>query len=320
MKLTNRFIDGNFNKTHLKYTFTNGAYIEFFSADDDSKLRGARRDILYINEANNISFNSYNELYQRTHGDIYIDFNPTNKFWAHDEVLKEDDSELLILTYLDNEAIDSNTLQMFEQNRLKALTSDYWKNWWNVYALGKIGSLEGVIFNNYSTVDRIPKQAELVGYGLDFGFTNDPTALIAVYRYDNNIYVDELIYQKGLTNREISKLIKSNGVNGIIYADSAEPKSIQELKLFGHKILPTIKGKDSINFGINILQDYNLHVTKKSLNLIKELKHYSWKKDKEGSTLNIPIDAFNHAIDALRYLAIMKLKTTVSARRKYKFI
>jgi phage terminase large subunit len=307
MKETGRFIENHFNKTLLKYQFTNGSYIEFFSADDDSKMRGARRDILYINEANNISFESYMQLAIRTAQDIYLDFNPVARFWAHTEVEPEIDSELIIINYQDNEGLPQSVVDMLEQNRIKALTSSYWENWCRVYLDGQIGNLEGAVFPNWNEIDRIPQEAKLIGYGLDFGFTNDPSTLIAVYKMDDNIYIDEIFYQKGLSNSEIASMAKELGVAGEIYADAAEPKSISELKRYGLRILPAQKGKDSILFGISTIHEYNIFITSKSHNTKDEFGKYTWRKDGEGRYTNIPIDMFNHSIDAIRYLAIMKL-------------
>lgn len=308
MKETGRFIDNNFNKTLLRYQFTNGAYIEFFSADDDSKMRGARRDILYINEANNISFESYVQLAIRTSGDIYMDFNPVARFWAHTEVMMEEDADFLIITYKDNEGLPQPVVDMLEQNRVKAVTNAYWENWCRVYLDGQIGNLEGAVFPTWSEIDSIPEEAKLIGAGLDFGFTNDPSTLVAVWKMDNNIYIDEVFFQKGLSNSDIATLIKSSGLNCEIFADSAEPKSISEIKKYGVRILPAQKGKDSVNFGISIIQEYNIFITSRSNNTKDEFGKYTWKKDGEGFFTNIPIDIFNHSIDALRYLAIMKLK------------
>jgi phage terminase large subunit len=307
MKETGRFNEANFNKTYLKYEFTNGSYIEFFSADDDSKMRGARRNILYINEANNVSFESYIQLAIRTSGEIYLDFNPVARFWAHTEIENEDDAELLIINYKDNEGLPQSIIDMLEQNRVKALTSSYWENWCRVYLDGLIGNLEGAVFPLWNEVDRIPEEAKLIGYGLDFGFTNDPSVLLGIYKMDDNIYVDEIIYQKGLSNSELASIAKDNGVFGEIYADAAEPKSISELRRYGLRILPAQKGKDSILFGISTLHEYNIFITSRSNNTKDEFGKYTWKKDGEGRYMNVPIDTFNHSIDALRYLAIMKL-------------
>lgn len=314
LKVTRRFIPDHWNRTLLKYTFANQSYIEFFSADDPTKMFGSRRDILYCNECNHISFISYHELATRTDGarydgigEIYLDYNPTHRFWAMTEVLTEDDAELLILTYKDNEAISQATLKMFEQNMLKSLTSDYWKNWCRIHCEGLVGTLEGTIFTNWNEVDEIPSNATYVGTGLDFGY-NDPTAAVAVYKLNNELYLDEIIYQKGLLNSDIANILKASKLGGLIYADSAEPKSISELQRYSLSVLPVSKGPDSIRFGINILQEYKINVTKRSKNLKDELSKYSWVKDKEGNSLNVPQDINNHAIDAVRYVAMMRLK------------
>ena len=298
MKWTSRFFEGRFNKSLLRYDFGNGSYIEFFSADDSSKLRGARRDILYINECNNVTFEAYNELSIRTKREIFLDFNPANEFWVHTELKHEDDSDFLILTYKDNEALDERIVKEIEKNRAKATTSSYWANWWRVYGLGEIGMLEGVVFSNWKTIDTIPNEAKLIGYGLDFGFTNDPTAIIEIYNYNGQRIVNEIVYQTGLVNTEISKKLQKNV---IAYADSSEPKSIEEIRRTGQLIKGVTKGADSVNFGIQIMQSKSYLVTKQSTNLIKELRAYCWDKDKTGKQMNKPIDNFNHTIDALRY-------------------
>ena len=298
MKWTSRFFEGRFNKSLLRYDFGNGSYIEFFSADDSSKLRGARRDILYINECNNVTFESYNELSIRTKREIFLDFNPANEFWVHTELKHEDDSDFLILTYKDNEALDERIVKEIEKNRSKATTSSYWANWWRVYGLGEIGMLEGVVFSNWKMIDTIPKEAKLIGYGLDFGFTNDPTAIIEIYNYDGQRIVNEIVYQTGLVNNEISKKLQKNV---IAYADSSEPKSIEEIRRTGQLIKGVTKGQDSVNFGIQIMQSQSYLVTAQSTNLIKELRAYCWDRDKTGKQMNKPIDNFNHTIDALRY-------------------
>ena len=298
MKWTSRFFEGRFNKSLLRYDFGNGSYIEFFSADDSSKLRGARRDILYINECNNVTFESYNELSIRTKREIFLDFNPANEFWVHTELKHEDDSDFLILTYKDNEALDERIVKEIEKNRSKASTSSYWANWWRVYGLGEIGMLEGVVFSNWKTIDTIPNEAKLIGYGLDFGFTNDPTAIIEIYNYNGQRIVNEIVYQTGLVNNEISKKLQKNV---IAYADSSEPKSIEEIRRTGQLIKGVTKGQDSVNFGIQIMQSQSYLVTAQSTNLIKELRAYCWDRDKTGKQLNKPIDNYNHTIDALRY-------------------
>jgi phage terminase large subunit len=298
MRWSNRYIDDSFNKSLLKYQFANGSYIEFFSADDPSKLRGARRDILYINECNNIEFEAYNELSIRTKKEVYLDFNPANEFWVHTEIKVENDADFVILTYKDNEALDISIINQIEKNRLKASTSSYWANWWRVYGLGEVGMLEGVVFTNWKIINKIPNEAKLIGYGLDFGFTNDPTAIIEIYNYNDQRIVNEICFQTGLVNTEIAKKLQKNVIT---YADSSEPKSIEEIRRTGQQIKGVTKGKDSVNFGIQIMQSQKYLVTSNSTNLIKELRAYCWDKDKTGKQLNKPIDNYNHAIDALRY-------------------
>jgi phage terminase large subunit len=298
MKWGRRYTQTSFNKSLLKYQFQNGSFIEFFSADDASKLRGARRDILYINECNNVSFDAYNELSIRTKKEIYLDFNPSNEFWVHNELKGEDDADFIILTYKDNEALDDGIVQQIEKNRLKAKTSTYWRNWWLVYGEGKIGQLQGAVFSNYKIIDTIPSEARLIGLGMDFGYTNDPTSIIEVYKLNETRILNEVTYQTGLLNSDIAKLLPKNVP---VYADSAEPKSIRTIQLAGITIKGVTKGKDSINYGIDVMQREDYLVTSQSTNLIKELRSYCWDTDKTGKRLNKPIDNFNHAIDAVRY-------------------
>jgi phage terminase large subunit len=298
MKLTNRYVDAHWNRSLLTYTFANGSYIEFFSADMDDKLRGARRNILYVNEANNVTFEAYLQLSIRTNKEIYIDFNPTQEFWAHTEVVPQEDADFLILNYQDNEALDENIVKEIESAKEKAKTSSYWENWWKVYGLGQIGSLQGAVFNNWKQIDKIPKEAKLIGIGLDFGYTNDPTAIVEVYNWNGQRIINELCYRSGMLNTDIAKILPSNVP---IYADSSEPKSIEEIRRFGKTIRGVTKGKDSINYGIQVMQSQEYLVTSNSTNLIKELRGYIWDTDKSGTKLNKPIDYNNHGLDALRY-------------------
>jgi len=316
MRSTGRWRYDGWHGTDLRYTFANGSYIEFFSADQEDKVRGPRRNILYINECNNISFETYHQLAIRTDIEIWLDYNPTHEFWIHTELQDDEDAETLVLTYKDNEALSESIVKeiekalykgfhnltldnLFEEKNIK---SNYWSNWWRVYGLGLVGSLDGVVFNNWSQIDSIPKEATIYSYGLDFGFTNDPTTLIAVYKYDNKLVIDELIYQTRLLNSDIIRLCKEfTDGSTFIVADSAEPKSIEEIKRGGIKIKAAEKGKDSINHGIDLIQQYELLVTSRSTNLIKELRNYTWDVDKQGNKLNKPIDDWNHSIDALRY-------------------
>ena len=307
MKDTGRFIPQNYNKTLLRYEFTNGSYIEFFSADSEEKLRGGRRQILYINECNSIQYESYLQLAIRTSGDIYLDYNPSSKFWVHTEVIGQPETDFIVLNYKDNEGLPNEVITMLESNRLKAKTSSYWENWCRVYLDGEIGQIEGTIYTDFEVIDIIPEEASLIGYGVDFGFSQDPCAVVALYKYNEDIVIDEIVYQTGLLNSELSNILKSNGVTGEIFCESAEPKSIQELRRLGHNAKPVEKGKDSVNYGIQILQQKHMLVTRRSKNILDEFSKYMWKKLRDGGYDTTPIDAHNHACDALRYVAMMKL-------------
>ncbi len=322
MKATGRYIDENYNRTLLTYTFGNGSYIEFFSADQEDKLRGARRNILYVNEANNIDWESYYQLAIRTDQEVWIDFNPTNEFWAHYELEGDSDVDWLVLTYKDNEGLSDTIVKDIEKALFKAyvdpngdlhdpdnVISSYWANWWQVYGLGNLGRLEGVILTDWDKVKEIPTDAKLIGYGLDFGFTNDPTALVALYRHNGRYLWKELIYETGLKNADIAKKMKELGVkkNDLVVADSSEPKSIAEINEYGFNVRKAVKGPDSIVFGLGVLQEEKFFVTSDSTNMIDELRKYSWDRDKTGKSLNRPIDKYNHLIDAMRYIATAKI-------------
>jgi len=317
MQWTGRWVADRWNKTLLTYHFANGSIIEFFSADSEARLRGARRQVVYINEANNIDFESYYQLAIRTSEAIYIDFNPTHEFWAHTEVLPEQDAELVILTYNDNEALPDTIKMDIELNRTKAETSAYWANWWKVYGLGQVGTLQGAIYEDFEVVEGIDvSRAKFVALGLDWGFSNDPTALVAIYRQGDCLLIQELLYSTGLTNQDIADKLRTLGITRAweIVADSAEPKSIEEIYRLGFNIKPAEKGPDSVRNGIDILKRFKLQVTKDSTNLIKELRSYTWATDKEGKNTGIPIDSFNHACDAMRYVALNKLRVSNSGK------
>ena len=299
MDWTGRYIDTNWNRTLLTYTFANGSFIEFFSADQEAKLRGARRNILYVNEANNLSFEAYHQLSIRTSHHIWLDFNPTAEFWVHTEVLKEEDSELIILNYKDNETLSESIIKDIESAKEKAKTSAYWENWYKVYGLGELGAVQGTIFSNWSTIDTIPNDARLLGIGLDFGYSVDPTACIGIYKYNDSYILHELIYQKELSNKNIFELIRNEPT--MVICDSAEPKSIAELQSYGLKCMGALKGKDSILHGIQLIQQQSLLITKHSTNLIKELRGYVWATDRDNKPTGNPVEINNHLMDAMRY-------------------
>ena len=315
MMSTNRWNDKNWKVGESKYEFTNKSWIEFFSADDDSKLRGARRDRLFMNEANNMKFKVYTELASRTKQKVTMDWNPTERFWFHDELLNDDDVDFIILTYMDNEECPDSARDFILKAKKKAETSSFWENWYRVYGLGQEGVLQDVIFNDWLPIKDIPSDARLLGYGMDFGYTNDPTTMIALYEWRQEGKIthvwDQCIYQTGLLNSDIYDLAKGF-TRSLIVADSAEPKSIAELRRRGLNIMPAKKGSDSIRHGIGLLQQNPMYVTERSVDLIKELRTYAWM-EKDGVKSNKPVDAFNHAIDGMRYIAekrITKRKIT----------
>lgn len=309
---TGRWVESRWISNPMQYTFANGTVLQFKAFDTIGKAKAAgKRDWLFLNEANHIHFEIADALMIRSK-ETWIDYNPDNEFWVHTEVLPEPNSEFLLLTYKDNEACPKETIEDLEIKISKAfydinadwndvnnIKSEYWANWCRVYISGLTGSLQGVIFNNWKQIDNIPIEAKLLGYGLDFGYTNDPTTIIEVYKYNDKRIINEICYAKGLSNAQISKYITTKLP---CYCDSAEPKSIAELKNYGINAKAVTKGADSIKFGIQTIQENNYLVTSKSINTIKELRKYAWAKDKAtGEQLNEPIDNFNHAMDAWRY-------------------
>lgn len=294
METQGYFKDSLWNKTDYTYTFETGTKIEFFSADQPGKVRGPRRDVLFINEANNIPYEAYDQLEVRTKKIIWLDWNPTNEFWFYENVQPNNENvDFLTLTYKDNEALDYRIVETIERRKGN-------KNWWRVYGLGLLGEVEGKIYKDWRIIDSIPHEARLEGYGLDFGYSNDPSALVAVYYYNGGYIVDEITYQKGLTNKQLADIIL-NQPKGLVVADSAEPKSIDEISSYGVSITPANKGKGSVLQGIQYVQDQRISITKRSLNIIKEYRNYLWKTDKDGKIINEPDHTWSHGMDAIRY-------------------
>jgi len=308
LKGLNRYKDSQYNKSTLKYTFTNGSYIEFFSTDQPDKLRGARRTDLYINECNNVPFDAYTQLATRTSGTIWLDYNPSNLFWVDKELIGQPDTDYITLTYKDNDALPESIVREIEKAKEKAKTSTYWANWWKVYGLGEQGSLEGVCIPDWKEIDRIPEDARLMAYGMDFGYSVDPTTLIGLYKWNEAYIYDEVLYKKGMLNRDISRFISQQDIKENIVADSAEPKSIAELQGYGHSIYGVSKGRDSVVYGINLINQNEIYVTARSKNLKRELQGYVWAKDKEGNTLQKPTGEHPDCIDAARYVLTDQLE------------
>ena len=308
LKGIGRYKDTQLNKSALKYTFTNGSYIEFFSTDNPDKLRGARRTDLYINECNNVPFDSYNQLAVRTSGNVWLDYNPSSLFWVDKEIIGQEDADYVTLTYKDNEVLDQAIVNEIEKAKEKGKTSTYWANWWRVYGLGEIGSLEGVCIPDWKEIDNIPQEARLLAYGMDFGYSVDPTTLIALYKWNNAYIYDEVLYKKGMLNRDISRFLSQADIKENITADSAEPKSIAELQGYGHNIHGVTKGRDSVVYGINLMNQNEIYITSRSKNLKRELGGYVWAKDKEGNTLQKPTGLHPDCIDAARYVLTDQLE------------
>ena len=288
------FKDDRWNKTDYTYTFETGSKIEFFSADQPDKVRGPRRDRLFINEANNIPYEAYDQLEVRTKEFVFLDWNPTNEFWFYTELNgKRDDVDFITLTYKDNEALSEEIVKTIEQRKGN-------KHWWQVYGLGQLGEVEGKIYKDWQIVDEIPHEARLERYGLDFGYSNDPSALVAIYRFNDGFILDEIFYQKGLSNKQIADSL-NNIDKALVIADSAEPKSIDEIRSYGINVLPCRKGQDSVRQGIQFVQDQRVSMTKRSLNVIREYRNYLWMTDRDGKIINEPDHRFSHSMDAVRY-------------------
>lgn len=287
--------ESEYNRTDCIYSFANGSKIEFFSADQPGKVRGPRRDILFINEANNISYEIFTQLEVRTKKIIWMDWNPVQEFWFYTEVKNKDDVDFITLTYKDNEALDKGIVAAIESRMGN-------KNWWKVYGLGELGDAEGKVYKNWQYIDDIPHEARLERRGLDFGYTNDPSALVDIYYYNGGYIIDEKLYQKGMSNKQIADFVLNlDYPSTMVVADSAEPKSIDELRSYGVNVIPVTKGKDSVYQGIQFVQDQRISITKGSYNVIKEYRNYLFDVDKDGKITNDPSPVFNHSMDAIRY-------------------
>lgn len=303
MEQHNYYNDKRWNRSDYVYTFETGSKIEFFSADQPGKVRGPRRDRLFINEANNVPYEAFDQLEVRTKEFIILDWNPVAEFWVYDQVIgKRDDVDHLILTYRDNEALDQNIVRAIEQRKNNA-------SWWKVYGEGQLGEVEGKIYRNWQIVDDIPHEARLERYGLDFGYSNDPSAIVAVYYHNGGYILDQRLFQKGLSNKQLADVLLSQEQRTLTVADSAEPKSIDEIMSYGVNITPAEKGPDSVTYGIQLVQDQRISVTKRSVDVIKEYRNYLWKVDKDGKTLNVPEHHFSHTMDAIRYALSNMLMT-----------
>lgn len=300
--------DNNWNRTDFIYTFETGTRIEFFSADSPDKVRGPRREVLFINEANNISYETYTQLAIRTSEEIYIDYNPVSEFWVHDEVIPNAEHDFLILTYKDNDGLPESVVKELESRMNKP-------GWWKVYGEGQLGEAEGVIYPRWRQIDSIPEGARLERYGIDFGYSNDPTVIVAVYYYNQGYILDEILFQKGVSNKQIADTLDSQEKKAVCIADSAEPKSIDEIRAYGINIQPATKGQGSVLQGIQIVQDQDICITKRSVNGIKANKNYVWDTDMDGKPTNKPDHFYSDFCDAVRYA--MASLVAVKSRQEY---
>lgn len=259
------------------------------------KVRGPRRDRLFINEANNIPKETYDQLEVRTKSEIWLDWNPTSEFWFYTDLRGKDNVDFIILTYRDNEGLDKQIVESIESRRDN-------KNWWLVYGEGQLGEVEGKIYKDWKIIDEVPHEARLVSRGLDFGYSQDPSALIDIYYYNGGYILDEVFVRVGMLNRQIADYINNlSEPNVLVVADSAEPKSIAELQENGISVVGANKGQGSVNQGIQWVQSQKISMTKRSANLIRSYRNYMWQTDKDGNILPKPDHYLSDPMDAVRY-------------------
>jgi phage terminase large subunit len=290
----------NHNKTENTYKLNDNLF-EFMSLDQPQKKRGAKRAFLFINEANELTLEDWIQLSIRTERQIFIDYNPSmDEHWIFDVVIPRPDCTFIKSTYLDNiQFLPVEVVREIEN--LKIVDENYWR----IYGLGEIGQIKGLVFTNWDVVDEFPNECKWVSYGMDFGFTNDPTVIVKVGMFGGEIFADELLYSRGMTHKDIIQAMEGLkiGRGDDVIADN-QPQSIYEIRQGGFNIRPAYKGPESVMTGIDILKRFRIKFTKHSLNLIRELKNYKWKEDAAGNTVNQPVDKFNHGVDALRYVCM----------------
>lgn len=307
------FSEASWNRTDYIYNFSPTVKIEFFGVDTPDKVRGPRRDILFMNEANNCKLEAFEQLSLRTRQEIWLDWNPTHEFWFYTDVLihRADDLDFITLTYKDNEALSAGEVADLESHKHNV-------NWWKVYGLGELGDVTGRIYSDWATdLDAIPHEARLERLGLDFGYANDPAVLVGIYFYNGGYIVDELIHRTHMSNRKIADYINNSMFpNALVIADSAEPKSIAEMQEYGVNIIGAQKGPGSRNQGIQYVQDQRMSITKRSTKVIKSYRNYMWKTDKDGNILDIPDHEFSDAMDAVRY-ALESLRPAEDEKKIY---
>ena len=296
MQAQGYFKQQNWNSTNSTYVFGN-TIMEFFGVEESERVKGARRDVLFINEANGVPMETYVQLELRTREIVFLDWNPVAEFWWYTDVAPYTDHDFLVLTYKDNEALSAGEVSALEQHKENPNKA----NWWKVYGLGQLGEATGRIYKGWQIIQELPYEARLEDTGLDFGYTNDPSAGIDIYYLNGGYVLDEAFYQKGMTNKNIADFFMARDQN-LVIADSAEPKSIDEIKMYGVNIIGALKGQGSVSQGIQYVQGLRISVTARSVNLIKEYRNYLWEVDnKTGKPTGNPVGINDHAMSAVRY-------------------
>lgn len=297
----NVFDESCLNKSEMIYTFPNGSWVEFFSTDSEQKLRGRKRDILYVNEANELKFIEFQQLKMRTTQFTIVDYNPSfsDDHWLC-ELNKDSRTYHFISTYKDNPFLEQTIIDEIESLQHKN------KSLWQVYGLGQQAMIEGLIFEKVTIVEDIPIWAKKRFIGLDFGFTHDPTAIVEVAFLDNKVYIDEICYQTQMLTTDIIESLRPYR-NYKIISESADPRLVKEIKNADYSIVAVTKGQGSVMEGLTKMLEYEICITRRSENIIKEFKNYTYAQNKDGAFLNVPIDAFNHAIDATRYVFLEEI-------------
>lgn len=307
--LGEEYDERRWNKSESIYTCPSGSLIEFFSADAPSKVHGPARDRLFLNEIQNIDYETARQLFVRTTGLVLMDYNPTASFWGNELIEPRDECVTIHSTYKDNSFLTAEQIREIEANK-----ND--KNWWKVYGLGEFGTLDGLIYD-FQLIHEMPEPAGLTEvWGLDFGFTHDPTAIVRVLADTRKkiLYAEEICYRTGMLNADITAALQEAQLqrHTHVWADAAEPKSIAEIgRAGGFNIRACDKSapvkSSRLTFQLQWMQGWTLYVTKASVNLIKELRNYTWAKDRDGNLTNVPIDTWNHACDAMRYAAYSEI-------------
>lgn len=289
------FKEESWNRSDNIYTFESGTKMEFFGAESADKVRGPRRDVLFENECNNLDYETHTQLAIRTNEDIYLDYNPVGEFWVHQEIIPNHEHDFLILTYKDNDGLPETIVKELESRKNK-------KSWWRVYGEGQLGDLEGKIYSGWEIIDEVPHGARLMRRGLDFGYSQDPCAIVAIYEWEGGYILDEELYEKFYSNKKIADHILQQQEQCLVIADSSEPKSIDEIRGYGVNVIGANKGPGSVNQGIKFVQDQKIWITRRSVNGIREYRNYLWKTDKDGRILDVPEDGQeDHYMDAERY-------------------